>query len=164
MKKLFLPFVVFAMTFAACEKEKQLPLSTELNMKKEVADLIQKGDLELYEQLYGTGASLKAPKPSIKITHGVFHIPPPPYGPADGYCLPGTSVCHITIVFPALVTPETPETIVTSSFSNSFATPSDGELIINNNGQTTTIEHLKSMSVAFSQQIIGQSTFHYSVF
>jgi hypothetical protein len=150
MKKLAFPIAVLALLFASCKKESPAPVNpgTETNMHQQVANLIQKGDPELYDRMYNH-PDQKAPKPTIKITHGIFHYPPG--SPESGTCLPNPNcVCHMTIVFPALVDDSTEIKDVTADFYQEFDKSGDGELLLNDS-LSTSIKNVKSVSVHFKE-------------
>lgn len=138
-------WALVAVAAASCKKEGTLetPVSQKA-ISEQVAELIQKGDPEAYEKLYGSG---RAPVATIKVTHGVFHYSSG--GPVDGTCLPDPNcVCHITIEWARLVTEHTDSTNVTEDFHGAYTQNGEAEIILND-GSATTIQNLKSVDIVF---------------
>ncbi|MFL5764752.1 MAG: hypothetical protein ACJ77K_12480 [Bacteroidia bacterium] len=162
MKKFILPFAVFALIFASCEKQTPQPVNTEksVSINDQMNALIQKADPDLYARLHGRG-----PKPDVKITHGTFHIPPIG-GPESGYCIPPySSICHITITWPALIGSLVPDTTyLTTDFSRSFAKSGDGELILNASPDPIVVNNLKSVDIVFDRDTVENSSIEWSSF
>jgi hypothetical protein len=146
MKKLtFIACIVIV--FASCKKESPVPVKEAQGstIKQQVADLIQKGDPGLYDRLYNHPDD-KAPKPSIKITHGIFHYPTG--SPESGTCIWNPNcVCHITIVFPALVTDSTDVVDITSNYYDEFDA-GQCDLMLNDSA-TTNIKNIHTIDIDF---------------
>jgi hypothetical protein len=160
MKKLILPIAILAIALASCKKETSAPAEQTggMNIKEQVADIIGKADHELYDRIYNSDPNSRAPKPSIKVTHGIFHIPPPPYGAADGTCLPcGSCVCHITITWPAFVTDSTEVTEITENYYASFSEVDEAEIVLNDTIPYK-VDSIKSVNVKFDNTGASQLT------
>lgn len=154
MKKLVLPIAFLAILIAGCKKENVQPVSSPaLSMEQQVADLIAKGDPELYNKIYNRDPNSRAPEPEVKITTGSFIILQGDV--ASGTCWPSTSVCHITVTWPALVTDSTEETYITSNYYAEFAERGEGEIIMNAS-EPYTIHDLRSVDIRFIEN--GKST------
>lgn len=162
MKKIkqtiFWAFVVVAAT--ACKKEGTLdtlvdtPANGQKSMSEQVADLIQQGDPDAYDRIYGEG---RAPITDIRVTPGVFFIGSG--GPVDGHCVAHSSICHIEIVWARYITPETDSTLVTEDYHGVYTEQGESELILND-GNATCIQNLKSVDVVFED---NGSTLEYEV-
>jgi hypothetical protein len=160
MKKLIFPFLFFALIFASCKKETPQPTkpAPEAGIAQQVANIIHKGNPDLYNRLYNH-PDQKTPVPVIWITHGIFHYPTG--SPESGTCIwDPNCVCHVTVVFGKLVDPETDTKDLTTDYSEEFE-DGDCQLLINDS-VSTTIEHIKSVDIAFDRT--GASTIDWSVF
>jgi hypothetical protein len=156
MKKLLF-IAVLAITIAGCKKESMSPAVPESGVRSleaQVAELISKGDPELYDKIYNRNPNSKEPVPDVHITHGIFV----PQGGdiASGTCYPNPNcVCHITLTWPAFVTDSTEETIVTSNYYVEFTEAGEGEIIMNDSIPYS-IHDLESVDIRFGE--LGRST------
>ncbi len=160
MKKIKLfSCLAIALAFASCKKESQEPLmqqSVQKSMQQQVADLIQEGDPDMFNVIYG---NTKAMKPSVHTHPGVFHWPATG-NPEDGNCVSWPDcVCMVCIEGARFVNENTPEFEINRDFHKTWISPGDAELLIND-GSATTIQNLKSLDITFDRD--GNSIFSYS--
>lgn len=157
MKKLLF-ISALAITIAGCTKETMKPAASSgenSSIETQVADLIQKADPELYSIIYTNNPGSRAPKPSIKIIHGIFVILNG--DPASGTCFPNPNcVCSISITWPAFVTDSTEVSDITGNYYVEYTEPGEGEIIMNDSVPYT-IHDLSSVDVKFDEGIEGQS-------
>jgi len=158
MKKLIL-LASMALVFGSCEKENVNPAKPVPGSDvKSISELIREGNPELYDQIYNSTPGLRAPKPSVKVIHGIMYYPPG--HPENGHCLPHpTNPCMLIITWAALVDENTPEEIITENYAAAYTEEGEGQVILNNAGTPETFDNVKSINLRFDPVISGQSEY-----
>ena len=159
MKKIILATVV-SFTIMSCTKQKSVSPQTAsaniISTDQQIADLINKGDKDMYNRIYGGN---KSAKPSTHFHYGVFYVADPNH-PENGTCIYNTScMCMFCIEAYAQVNDNSPTDEIKSDFHRTWTNLGDAELFIND-ANSTVIKDLKSLDVTFNQNL--GSTFHYT--
>ena len=152
-------WALLLMVAIGCKKEAepQMSANRQTSTSEQIASLIQKGDPEAYNMIYG---DLRTAKPRTHVHHGIFHWPSGG-GPEDGTCIWNPNcVCMICLEAPALVDDSTPVDEITTDFHGEWTDPGDAELLINDE-YGTTIHNLQSIDITFD--VNGDSKLAYKV-
>lgn len=133
------------MAIVSCKKEAVVSPATTTNVSydKQIADLIQKSDSGLYNQLYNPTPNQKFPVITIKSLPGIFYIPTS--GIDNATCWPAYNVCMI-IVSAIETNGDGGEesSIITSDISEVYPEGVTTKLIINSDSVET--KEIKSFS------------------
>jgi len=146
MKKNLILLAAIVIGMASCKKETVTPATPGKTMETQLADLIQKGDPEAYDEIYTNHSNQKGPKPSVKFIRGVFVIL---QGDVEsGTCFPHQCVCFTIITWPAFIQGTSPlPTEIRLPYSQTFYQNGEAELILNASPNPITVPNLGSVNV-----------------
>lgn len=133
MKKIIL-FTALCIVAVSCKKEEVAPVqpaTQNVSMKQQVADLIQKADNDLYQQVYGQVRAER--RPIVKGIPGIFFIPSG--GIDEATCWPAFNVCMVVVISSRVaqqnVTGPEAGFFVNGDYNESFPQDVIAKLIIN---------------------------------
>jgi hypothetical protein len=150
MKKLFLSACV-AMALVSCKKEDTplvQPTSSSVSMKEQVAALIQKTDVDLYNAIY---INKDSKKPIVTYIPGTYVILQGDV--ASGTCFQTNSVCFITISDPRSPQIDAGSPAIAAITSNVYEVYPEGypSKLILNTSPFPVAKTIKSLSATFEQ-------------
>lgn len=141
MKKLIL-FTALCIIAVGCKKEEAAPVqptTQNVSMKQQVANLIQKADTDLYDQVYGQVRNER--RPIVKGIPGIFFIPSG--GIDEATCWPAFNVCMVIVISSRLeqqnITGPEAGFFINGDYNESFPQDVIAKLILNRGTPETKI-------------------------
>ncbi|MGQ0827716.1 MAG: hypothetical protein ACT4ON_04915 [Bacteroidota bacterium] len=147
-----------SIAFASCKKdETQLvqPQTRSVSMEKQVTDLIQKADKNLYDEMYNQQGNNRAGTIKVEITPGVFMIPKDANGNPDydsGTCAGHQSICHITITSAASADSSISGeiSVMANNVTTTYPNEANARLILNT--ESPIVQNISELSTSLDEK------------